>query len=105
MDYERAKSLLRQAGQSHLLDYYGELDEKQRNILLKDIEKTDFTVLENIGLKRATSVGKLSPVQAETSENISANREKYEKAGLEVLKAGKVGAVLLASISPKACTT
>lgn len=51
MDYERAKSLLRQAGQSHLLDYYGELDEKQRNILLKDIEKTDFTVLENIGLK------------------------------------------------------
>ena len=96
MDYERAKSLLRQAGQSHLLDYYGELDEKQRNILLKDIEKTDFTVLENIGLKRSASVGELSPVQAETSENISANREKYEKAGLEVLKAGKVGAVLLA---------
>jgi len=96
VDYERAKSLLRQAGQSHLLDYYGELDEKQRNILLKDIEKIDFTVLENIGLKRATSVGELSPVQAETSENISANREKYEKAGLEVLKAGKVGAVLLA---------
>lgn len=96
MDYKGAENLLKQVGQSHLLKYYGELDDEKRAILLKDIEKTDFSVLKNINSSRAENRGKLSPVTAETLESIAANRQKYEREGLKVLSAGKVAAVLLA---------
>ena len=44
MEYESAINLLSRHNQLQLLDYYGELDEEKRRILLKDIEKVNFSV-------------------------------------------------------------
>ena len=40
MNYERSLSYLEQRGQEHLLKYYEELNEEERELLLNDIEHT-----------------------------------------------------------------
>ncbi len=97
MDYERAKLFLSQRNQIQLLDYYDQLDEEKRRILLDEIEKLNFTVVKNINKSNdKKKVGKLKPIQAKSIEDIDKNREKYEEEGLKLLRENKVGAVLLA---------
>ena len=96
MDYTQAKKLLEKYNQTQLLDYYDELDEQSKKRLLCDIEKLDFSVLENIGSGQERKIGSLSPADALSVEEIDKNREKYEKVGIEAIKSGKVAAVLLA---------
>lgn len=97
MNYERAKSLLSENGQLQLLDYYGELSEEQRRILLNDIEKLNFSVVENINRADGETAGKISPARSAAKiGNIRAHFAEYEKEGLNLLKQGKVAAVLLA---------
>lgn len=97
MDYERAKRFLSQRGQSQLLDYYDELDEEKRRILLDEIEKVNFSVVKNINKSSAKNKsGKIKPIQAKGLDDIEKNRTKYEEEGLKLLRENKVGAVLLA---------
>ncbi len=96
MDYTAAKTLLERHGQTQLLDYFGELDEKQRSQLLSDIEKIDFSVLSYIGGNSNKRRGKITPAPAVSAEEIQKNRGKYESAGIELLRQNKVAAVLLA---------
>lgn len=97
MDYERAKLFLSQRGQSQLLDYYDELDEEQRRILLDEITKVNFSVVKNIQKNsEQKKTGKYKPVPAKSLEDIEKNRKKYEEEGIKLLKEHKVGAVLLA---------
>ena len=96
MDYTQAKKLLEKYNQTQLLDYYDELDEQSKKRLLCDIEKLDFSVLENIGSGQERKIGSLSPADALSVEEIDKDREKYEKVGIEAIKSGKVAAVLLA---------
>lgn len=97
MNFEEAKSKLEKYGQLHVLKYYEELTEKEREELLKQIEETDFEVLKYCSQKDTlTKKGKIEPLAAMQLDTIERNREQYEKTGLEAIKAGKVGAVLLA---------
>ncbi len=97
MDYERAKLFLSQRGQSQLLDYYDELDEEQRRILLDEITNLNFSVVKNIqNNSEQKKTGKYKPVPAKSLEDIEKNRKKYEEEGIKLLKEHKVGAVLLA---------
>lgn len=97
MDYERAKLFLSQRGQSQLLDYYDELDEEQRRILLDEITNVNFSVVKNIqNNSEQKKTGKYKPVPAKSLEDIEKNRKKYEEEGIKLLKEHKVGAVLLA---------
>lgn len=102
MDYEGAKKILRQHGQLHLLEYYGELSDTEKNTLLGEIEKVNFCVLNNINNNTESvnrtekSLSDYQPIVASSLEDIAKNREKYEKEGLKLLRANKVGAVLLA---------
>ena len=48
MDFQSAKNFLSRHGQMHLLDYYEELTDEQRGILLNEIENLNITVVENI---------------------------------------------------------
>ena len=97
VEYESAINLLSRHNQLQLLDYYGELDEEKRRILLKDIEKVNFSVLENINNSTVRSTGgEYSPVTARSLEDIAENRKEYEEEGLKLLRENKVGAVLLA---------
>ncbi len=97
MNYVEAMEKLASAGQEHLLQYYDELNEKDKEDLLTQIEALDLSLLKLIeGGAKETAKGKLEPLGAVTLEEIEEKRAEYEKAGLNAVKAGKVGAVLLA---------
>lgn len=95
MTYERTKKYLDGIGQSQLLKYYEELSETEKLQLLKDIERTDFSVLDNIKTA-AKPLGKITPVEAVTVGDAKKRFKEFEAAGLGLLKTGKVAAVLLA---------
>ncbi len=96
MDYERAKTILKQRGQSHLLDYYGELNEAEREQLLEEIENINFSVVKNIQAVGSKAKVKIRPVQAVTLNDVKRRRPQFEEVGLRALENKKVGAVLLA---------
>lgn len=95
---DKAKDILKEYGQEHLLKYYDELSESEQKELLSQIELIDFSVLDNLKEENrfTASRGKFEPLGAATIEDIEQNSEKYSAAGIEAIKAGKVAAVLLA---------
>lgn len=97
MTYEEALQKLSPAGQEHLLQYYDELDQQQKDSLLAQIESLDLSLLDLVKEGEGESrKGKLEPMGALTREEIMAKRDRYEKKGIEAVRACKVGAVLLA---------
>ena len=97
MTLYQAKEKLEKYGQQHLLKYYDELSEKQQEALLAQIEVTDMDVLESCKHKEElVKKGEITPLKAMQLPEILANREAFTAKGLEAIRAGKVGAVLLA---------
>ncbi|MBQ1684884.1 MAG: UTP--glucose-1-phosphate uridylyltransferase [Clostridia bacterium] len=88
------KAKLEKYGQQHLLRYYDELTEDQKAALLAQIDDTDFSVVR-VG-KSDEVRGVITPIPCTELDEINARRDEYEAAGLEEIRAGKVGAVLLA---------
>lgn len=94
MNYNDAMEKLKKYGQEHVLKYYDELPDEQRNTLIEQIDRTDFTV---IGQAAETGKrGTIAPIKAMTIPEIDMGRERFERIGMEAIKAGKLGAVLLA---------
>ena len=94
MNYNEAMEKLKRYGQEHVLKYYAELPDEQRNTLIEQIDRTDFTV---IGQAAETGKrGTIAPIKAMTIPEIDMGRERFELIGMEAVKAGKLGAVLLA---------
>lgn len=97
MTLEQAKEKLEQYGQTHVLKYYDELSEAQKQDLLDQIEATDMSILEACLHKEdLAKKGEITPLAAMQLDEIEANRESFTKTGLEAIRTGKVGAVLLA---------
>lgn len=97
MNFEETKTMLENKGQTQLLKYYDELDQTQKEELLARIGKIDFSLLEildNPSMKQKR--GDIKPLSALKLSEIDKNRDSYEKTGIEAIKAGKVGAILLA---------
>lgn len=97
MNLDDAKLILEEKGQEHLLKYYNELSDNEKKELLLKVEKIDFSlldILKNSDLKQKR--GKIEPLDAITIEQIEKKSEEYEKTGLEAIRAGKAGAILLA---------
>lgn len=97
LSYEQAKELLGRYGQEHILRYYDELTAESRASLLSQIERIDFSVLGLLGQgEDAAARGHFEPMGAVTIEQIAQEKDKYTAAGTKAIRAGKVGAVLLA---------
>ncbi len=97
MTLEQAKQKLEKYGQQHLLKYYEELSQEQKQALLEQIEMTDMSILEACHHREEmTQKGVISPLAAMQLDEIEANKESFTATGLEAIRAGKVGAVLLA---------
>ncbi len=97
MGYQEAYDKLTKYGQQHVLKYYGELDRERQEELLLQIEQTDFDVLSLCQHKETLNPrGKITPVGVMQLPEIEAKREEYTKIGIDAIRAGKVGAVLLA---------
>lgn len=97
MTYEQAFSKMKEYGQEHALQYYEALSEAERKALLEQIEFTDFSMLATCKEKTNTPKrGKITPLAAMQLPEIEENREEFMELGMDAIKAGKVGAVLLA---------
>jgi len=97
MNLEQAKEKLEKNGQMHVLKYYDELDDVQKQALLTQIEETDFEILKNAkNLGKGSERGKFAPLAATQLSEIEKRRDEFTKAGVEAIKAGKVAACLLA---------
>lgn len=97
MGYQEAYDKLKKYGQLHVLKYYEELSKEEQEALITQIENTDLEVLSLCQKKEELNPrGKITPIQVMQLPEIEQKREEYTKCGLEAIKAGKVGAVLLA---------
>lgn len=96
MNYEQAKSKLAGYGQEHVLKYYDGLSDEQRELLLEQIEDIDFSVLKYVNEEHKVKKGEITPLAAMQLSQIKEKEEEFKAIGLEAIKAGKVGAVLLA---------
>ena len=89
--------VLREHGQEHIIEAYKKLDETGKDKLSAQVEKIDWSIVKmSCHEELAQERGKLEPLSALEISEIGKNRTKYEEVGLDAIKAGKVGAVLLA---------
>ncbi len=97
MTLEQAKEKLAKYGQEQVLKYYEELGEEQRRALLDQIEATDMSILEKCRHREElVKKGVITPLAAMELSEIRENFDSFTATGLEAIRAGKVGAVLLA---------
>lgn len=96
MNYEQALDKLTKYGQQHLLHFYGELNEEQKQMLLSQIEATDFEVLASLDATHIMERGKIAPLAAMQLPEIAEKKEMFRKVGLDAIRGDMVGAVLLA---------
>ena len=97
MNYEQTKELLKRNGQEQLLRFWDELDETGKEKLLRNIERLDFSVLENLKHPQNLSGegSRLSPVKGLSVGDLFAER-RFKTIGNEALKSGKIAGLLLA---------
>lgn len=97
MTFLQAKEKLARYGQEHVLTYYDELSEAEREALLEQIETTDMSVVELCSHKGGENRrGEITPLTAMQLAEIEENRASFTETGIEAIRQGKVGAVLLA---------
>ena len=97
MNLEQAKAKLEKYGQMQVLRYYDELDDAQKEALLAQIDATDMSIQENCAHQEELGKrGFISPLTCMEIPEIEANREEFDRIGLDAIKAGKVAALLLA---------
>ncbi len=97
MTFDDAKKKLEKYGQLHVLKYYDELDEKEKEELLTQIDETDFEVLKNCkNLGKSEGRGEFAPLAAMQVSEIEKRKDEFTQIGVKALKEGKVAACLLA---------
>ena len=97
MNKQQVAEKLASCGQEHVMKYYDELTEGEKELLLSQAESTDFSVLSSLGsLKGGNERGVITPLGAMQLPEIRQKEKEFKEAGLEAIKKGKVGAVLLA---------
>ena len=98
MSYDEIYSKLKNVGQEQLLDFYDELNDEEKENLLKQIEKIDFSILDLINHQNEEKKkGVITPLKGGLSvADIERNREEYTNVGIDAIRQGKVAALLLA---------
>lgn len=97
MNYNEAYAKLEKYGQIHVLKYYDELTEDEQKALLQQIEDTDMEVLALCSHRNEPGErGKITPLAVMQLPEIEEKKEEFTAVGIDAIKAGKVGAVLLA---------
>ena len=98
MNYEQAKTLLNEKGQSQLLRYYDELDEAGKANLLQAIENISWD-FEDALANPVDMSGKdrdIRPISGLRQTEIQKRKAEFEAIGVKAIQEGKVAAVLLA---------
>lgn len=97
MNRQEAERKLQRFGQEHIFKYYEELSEQEQEALQKQIEETDFSILDAVkDGKKEPQKGVITPLAAMQLKEIEAKKQQFKETGLQAIREGKVGAVLLA---------
>ncbi len=97
MTLEQAKEKIEKYGQEHVLKYYDEISAEEKQTLLGQIAAVDMSILESCKHREELSrKGVITPLAAMQLDEIEANRDSFTATGLEEIRQGRVGAVLLA---------
>ncbi len=96
-----AKKLLTEYGQEHVLNFYEELSEEEKNQLLDEILSLDFKQLqklyESTKTKPSFENSKIEPIPYITKANLSKEElEEYQKIGDEIIEKGQLAVVTMA---------
>ena len=100
-ELEKVKKVLKEYGQEHLLLKYDEMDEHDQRTLLDQIEDIDFDLMKDL-YEKATKPVDLETITIEPIEHVDkskltvAEREMYEKKGIEAIKYNKFAVVTMA---------
>ena len=98
---EKINKKLEKYGQEHLLQKYNEMDEVQRKELLNQIENIDFELMSELYENAKKTVDfkevTIEPIQhVDKSKLTSAERDMYERKGVEAIKYNKFAVVTMA---------
>ena len=80
--------------QEHIVAHLKSLSHDDQLKMVSHIESLDLSVLNDIAMEEER--GSFEPLYATTLDDIAKKREHFTEIGLEAIRAGKVGAVLLA---------
>lgn len=94
---EQAKEKLAAYEQEHVLQYYDTLSDKEKTLLLEQISALDLSVTRYaIHREELPGRGVITPLKAMELSQIKEKEAEYRSKGLELIRQGKLGAVLLA---------
>ena len=97
MTYSEAKAKLEKYGQEQLLRYYDELSDSEKQALLDQIDSADMSVVSYYDERgEVAPAGHIEPLAAMELDEIRKRSDEFRRIGLDAIRAGKVGAVLLA---------
>ena len=88
------RSHLKALGQEHLLRFYDELDSSSQSRLIDQLKGLDYSVLDITDKQEQR--GHFEPLGAMTLDQIEKDRPRLTEIGLDAIRKGEVGAVLLA---------
>lgn len=94
MILDEAIKKLKACNQPQLLRFYNELDSEKQNMLLSQIEATDFSVVRTDTASHTR--GTVSPIGVTGMSEINSKRDEFMAAGLDEIRSGRIAAVLLA---------
>lgn len=100
-DFKKIQKLLKDNNQEYLLFKYDKMDEKGKELLLKQIEKIDFKLMEKLYQEAVEEVDfrdvEIKPVPFFDREKLSGKeKENYINIGTEVIKDGMLAVVTMA---------
>ena len=97
MTYSEAKAKLEKYGLEQLLRYYDELSDSEKQALLDQIDSADMSVVSYYDKRgEVAPAGHIEPLAAMELDEIRKRSDEFRRIGLDAIRAGKVGAVLLA---------
>ena len=97
MTYENALEILKKYGQEHVLAYYDELNDEEKQSLLLQIGEIDFSMFDVLKEKgTAGKTGSITPTAALTLDTIKEYEFAYKVLGETAIQKGQLALVMLA---------
>lgn len=96
MTYKEARLKLEKAGQLHVLKYYDELTDIEKDELMKQINKLDLNVIKHLNKNEEKTNEDIKPLAALEIQEINKNKQEYKDIGTKAIKDSKVAALILA---------
>ena len=99
-ELEEIENILKKYGQEHLLKHYNELDERKKEILLKQIDEIDFDLVNKLydstKEQKVSASDKITPIDYLDKFKLNDQYKYFETIGKKAIKEGKLAAVTMA---------